>query len=660
MNFTSSWFQLTLFILLLLGLERPVCAQAQFAYSADAEREFASALRLFRGGNYRESAKVLEGLTHAQPPNQRTTGAFVMLGKALDRMGEHERAEAVLRGFLARYMNSSYVDDGWYTLGTNLLAQEKYQEAATAFLHVIDHTSDSTLQANSERFFDLLGNEQLQTQDLQQLLNVQQSSRVQLLVRAKLAERYFKSGDLTRARAIIEQDSVQIGDQRYRDRIERLRTLLRGRSSVTVGVLLPLLKNESANPIKMVADDVLAGIEFAVNEFRQDSSVTAIVTLDTRDTERDPLKARFVMSQFVADPGVAVVVGPLFSAEALAVAPMAEESELPMITPTATANGIAATGAYVFQANPDGMRRGIAMARYAVIDRGFTLLAVVTPGDSSVRSIAEAFASEATHLGASIVAFEVYDQNKKDLRDNLMQLRQSTRTLEPRVSFADLDTAQIASIIAAGATPTMVDSLLMNRGSVGVRRLFGEGGVRLADSLGLPVVKYDSLAESLESPLEAIQAIFVPIVSPDFIGVVGSQLAYFNIRTVILGNGEWEDLAQLDANKRYVDGVEFLTDTYIDPALPSYGEFVNGFTEKQKRLPTKYTLYGYDVMKLILEQILRGATTRRDLARSFAAVERFRGIHSLITFRHARVNPHLHVLQYHAGELRKRADISGE
>jgi ABC-type branched-subunit amino acid transport system substrate-binding protein len=150
---------------------------------------------------------------------------------------------------------------------------------------------------------------------------------------------------------------------------------------------------------------------------------------------------------------------------------------------------------------------------------------------------------------------------------------------------------------------------------------------------------------------------YLPIGSSTAIGILSSQLAYYTFKTQVLGGGDWYNPVELDANRRYTDGVIFDSDTYADAADSSYLKFFDSFYQKTGTRPTKNTLLGYDSAKLLLSAIASGAATRQQIASALREVKDFNGLHSKISFTRDRVNSALNVLRYKGGEVKKLDDI---
>lgn len=240
------------------------------------------------------------------------------------------------------------------------------------------------------------------------------------------------------------------------------------------------------------------------------------------------------------------------------------------------------------------------MARYAVQQLGLTSFAILAPAEPMGKALAESFSTEVKSLGGLIVVSVSYEKGASDLSEQFLAIRW------------------------AGLLP---------------------------DSQAIVPNDYSA-------PVTSIQGIFVPISDAEEINIVAPQLTYFNIKAQLLGTAEWYDPEHLDAQKRYLNGTIFISDSYSDRGDPAYAEFDASFFSEKKKHPSKYTLLGYDTMQLILEQMKSGATTRERLTEGLSRVTGFPGIHSKVSFTNARVNSELIVLKYLNGEIVKVTGVS--
>jgi hypothetical protein len=230
---------------------------------------------------------------------------------------------------------------------------------------------------------------------------------------------------------------------------------------------------------------------------------------------------------------------------------------------------------------------------------------------------------------------------------------------EPLLAFGGtLKRSDVMKFMNLGIPLRRLDSLMSAGTTIEAKMLLGPEARVILDSLQIPV-EYDlTRIDSLEYPVTSIDGIYVPISSPAEIGVVSSQIVYFHFQTQLLGSGEWGNIAELDANKRYCDGVIFESDTFIDEESESYAGFVSGFTREFGKPPGRNVLYGVDAARLLVESIRGGAGTRAALALSLAETREFRGLRSQIGFSYRRVNSWLTILQFAEDRLQRLEEIS--
>jgi len=590
-----------IFTVIIFGMVISSCpAQEEFGYSQEAEVVFSQGIELFSKGNYAEALPLFDSLIALKPIHQRTTAAYIMAGKALYQLHNFQESARILGNLVKTFGETHYADDAHYTLALDYMMLQWYDGAALQFLRSIEGTDDLHLSEKATALFESLAEERLNVQDLRALTPKLKANDVRDLVRLKLAEKYYLQGDSRESVAVLDEIPKKEVPGRYDSRISTLRMNLGKSGSVKIGVVLPLMKSAKGGSIQSMAEEMLDGVNFALNEHKSNAEFHPAVSIEVKDTGYDTLTALNAVRDLSESKDVVAIIGPVFSNITAACAPAANRAAVPLITPTAIATGIANIGPYIFQANPDYEIRGRAMAHYAVLNLGFKTLAVLSSEEPMGRAMAESFVREARRLGAAVVARESYAKGASDLRDQITAIKKA----------------------------------------------------------GLQSGDQKNLTGSTERPVTSIEGIFIPVSDAEEIGVIASQITYFNIKTQLLGGGEWYDIVQLEANKRYVNGVIFASDSYLDPGDPVYSAFEKKFTSGLGKQPSKYTLFGYDTMSLLLTLIEEGENTRTKLSAALSSVEGFPGIHSKITLSRRRVNSEMHILKYLNGEITKLHDIA--
>lgn len=190
---------------------------------------------------------------------------------------------------------------------------------------------------------------------------------------------------------------------RYYDTATEIRDLAQDRYNLQmeakkevfqIGVLLPM--SSSALRFTRAAFE---GIRIAVDEFNDRGGRSARLVFE--DSGIEPRKARSATRRLIERARPDVIVGPLFSEEAIAVAEVAEEAGIPLLVPLATDDAVAEGHKMVFQANPTYAMRGRLMARRVVRKHRYSRVGVVADSTSYAGRMAKGFVREARTLGAS-------------------------------------------------------------------------------------------------------------------------------------------------------------------------------------------------------------------------------------------------------------------
>ncbi len=654
-----------IFVVLLLGICAPgISGQERFRYSDDAERIFKEGVELFTAGKHLAAVSAFERVTNIPTLNQRTTASVIMKARSLLALDENLEASRTLKAFLASYSWSSYVPDAEYLLGVTGVRIGRYDDAMLSLRSAwrkMGVNDPSRLSGAVERLMDQLIEKYTSMSALHGYRAQSTTRKEREYFWLKIAEMEFRGGNVAAAGIAADSLDLRYAGHPYSARLQSIRHGVAERSMVKIGALMPLMKNSEPSAVREIGNDVHEGVQLAFEEYQADPSRRVKVTLEVRDTERDPALASRYAQELTADQDVIGIIGPVFSQTTFAAIGLANARGVPLITPTANANGIAASGAYIFQANPDYENRGRAMARYAVTKRGFKTFAVLAPSDGHGKPMAEAFSEEAINLGATVLTMEWYQRGASDLSQQLADIRRAAlmAAVEPMISFAGkLHQGDLVKLIQLGVSRRTLDSLTERSSVVPASALLGPNARRLIDSLEINVLVTEPRADSLEYPATGIDGVYLPITSPEEIGVVASQLVYFNIKALMLGSGEWNSIAELDANKRYCRGVVFESDSYMNTSQSLFVQFADRYYARFKKRPGRNAVYGYDSARLVLNLIGEGASTREALARSLEATKDFVGAHSRIGFLQRRVNSWLHILQYENDTLQLLDEVN--
>ena len=575
-----------------------------------------------------------------------------MGAKAFYELKDYRESIRLLKKLIEIYPQSTYIDDAYYTLALDYFRTGSYRDAASECILIIQTSHNEKLLTRSEKLVEMLTSSYLTLPELQLLQSDAKSDVMKSLITIRIADKLIRMGDIAEAVEMLRKITLLPSSIKYVGDALALLEQIENRG-MKIGVVLPLMLKAKSPLTRAMGMEFLEGIRLAIDEYNQ--KVPLKVSLEIRDTERDPSIAARIVENLCNDEKVIAIIGPISSSEVFTCDSIANDQGVPLITPTATANGIAATGPFIFQANPDYDTRGRDAAVFAYKTLGARSFAVLAPTDVVGKQLAKSFIDEVNSLGGEMIDVEWYVAGSTDIRTELMDMRRKgLEKLEvPTIDFsAKMRQSEFNKFIEWGVNQHVLDSLTERGLTAPVTLLFGDRGQWIADSLKIKThvehMKYDSLGLAVRT----IDAVFMPIASSEEIPVVSAQIKYFNIQAQILGTGDWNDIATLDQNRQYTDGVIFFADFYPDLASEIYHTFeANYKSANSNKIPGANAMFGYDVAKMILQTISEGKTKRKDIAEALAKVEGFEGLHSQISLSKNRVNTYLCVLQYKGRQI---------
>jgi len=197
---------------------------------------------------------------------------------------------------------------------------------------------------------------------------------------------------------------------------------------VKVGLIAPLSGEYAATTGQPAVD----AAQLALDEVNEAGGLEVAgkrytVILVTADNEGNPETAVSAAQRLINQEGVAAIIGPLFSSNAIPVAAVAEKAGIPMISPTSTNPQTTAGKQYAFRATFVDDFQGLALARFTLDELGVQQAAVLYDvANAYNRGLAEAYRQALEASGGQVVALETYttDQNQ-DFSQQLARIQAS-------------------------------------------------------------------------------------------------------------------------------------------------------------------------------------------------------------------------------------------
>jgi branched-chain amino acid transport system substrate-binding protein len=167
------------------------------------------------------------------------------------------------------------------------------------------------------------------------------------------------------------------------------------------------------------------GIEMAFDETNKAGGIKGKkINLIALDNEGKAEQAAAVVTRLLKQDKVVAILGEVASSRSLAAAPIAQESKIPMITPSSTNPKVTQVGDYIFRVCFIDPFQGTVMAKFASENLKAKKVAILrdVKSDYSV-GLADFFAETFKKLGGEIVSDQSYQSGEIDFKGQLTDIR---------------------------------------------------------------------------------------------------------------------------------------------------------------------------------------------------------------------------------------------
>jgi branched-chain amino acid transport system substrate-binding protein len=171
------------------------------------------------------------------------------------------------------------------------------------------------------------------------------------------------------------------------------------------------------------------GVRFAVNEQNARGGVKGrVVEVKTLDDQGKPEEAAVAATRLASQDRVAVILGENASSRSLAMAPIADTYQVPMVSPSSTNPRVTKDGGkvrpFVFRVCFIDPFQGTVMARFARDDLKIERVAVLRDvGNDYSVGLADFFIGKFKELGGAVVGDESYKAGDQDFKAQLTAIR---------------------------------------------------------------------------------------------------------------------------------------------------------------------------------------------------------------------------------------------
>lgn len=214
-------------------------------------------------------------------------------------------------------------------------------------------------------------------------------------------------------------------------------------STASVAALFPMTGMYSS-----MGGDAKQGAKLAMQNLKGQLPVLQLNYIDTQSTVNGAIKA----FDEVLQQAYLGVIGDFYTAAMLALAPLAEKAQIPLITPSATNDQITQGKTFVFRTTYTDQAQAEAMAFFAYKTLNAKTAAILQDKTSAYSmGLSQTFQSAYEKLGGKVVAIHSYTQNTYSYLTQLNQINKR----RPEVLYVPGFAQQAGTIILEGRSLDM-------------------------------------------------------------------------------------------------------------------------------------------------------------------------------------------------------------
>ncbi|MCF0224466.1 MAG: ABC transporter substrate-binding protein [Fibrobacter sp.] len=567
----------------------PLIFAAAFATTLFAQDEISKAKDFIKNGNCAEAINTLQKVYKSSFGKSSGEAAAVMMTECYLRDHKRDDAKAITSRFLEYYVKSDYRERVELADAILTVEQGNPYDGVEEMLRILAYSKNPAARTRTKDVViqvlaaSLLNADQLQAlvekypvdKEVIGWIQLQIGRECQNAKRYKAARYWYKK--VTGAENISENlvETAQKG-------LESLEGI--GAGTPTVLVLAPL-----SGDYAEFGAEAIQGVLLAYEQ----AGLEGKVNIRTADSRADAAQALSRVQQAINQDSVIAIIGPIMSAPAATVAAWlgANFHHIPMLTPTATDDGIAKMGPNIFQVNVTMDYLAQSIADFATRCLDIREFGIMSPIGDYGAAVSRSFTQAVERRGADVVAYRNYEEGRPDYKTEFDLLRD--------VRFKQLN-----------------------------RRLNIKRG---ASDLNAPNSKLKK-DEEVDFP-----GLLIASSTPGAAGLMAGQSGFYKITGTLLGTSGWYGRDLLTTGKNLVEGAYFSVPALDMGDKATFDKFAGSFKERWGAEPSEDKVSGlsYDAANIVFQSMNSPEGITKTLNKS----KEYKGVYGDIKFkRGANVN----------------------
>jgi branched-chain amino acid transport system substrate-binding protein len=397
------------------------------------DNDFNKAVQLYNSKDFEQALNIFNKITNNINFNSKTTISLLFKGKCLLHLDSLKEAETVLLKFIELYPTSNYGDEARLTLSKVYYEEKNYNNSFKELMNLIITSNSIFYEKYAKATGEKIAENYLLSSDVRKIYDTLAEPKVKPYLLLVLAKVNLGEGDNNAAQHYLQEltqtypDAEEVGEAfslsqkiKYEDLTLDQNTVntIANTSNITtslIGVILPLNGEKVNQGTASTASEILEGIKYAVFEYNSLNNKKIGIVIRNTGLEKEKIDS--IKDEFENLPMIKAVIGPLFSNEVRIAINEFKDTDIPIISPTATDTGLTSINENFFQANPPFSLRGKVMADYIYYVENKRRLAVLNAVDGYSPLLASTFNEEFKKIGGEIFASKSYKSGSFSLKE---------------------------------------------------------------------------------------------------------------------------------------------------------------------------------------------------------------------------------------------------
>ncbi len=364
-------------------------------------QSFENGVRLYMEEDFEKAVEVFAALQDDR--------SALFAGKSAFALSDYKEAETYLKRASAS-SNPSISQEADYTLAMVYYSLGEYHLALPLLYQLSESHSNTGVQLFAERFYHQITEYLTGSQRIELLHQIDSSE-----IRFDLYRRGVDILPFQELEQVGKELLAMTSSRSVRDQIERALAIRSSTQSddhhypevpdgtiYNIGVILPVFPVD--DPDYEIPRNLYLGIVLAADEFNSRNRNRKIRIRFKNTHERNDSTVEAIES-LISEQASDAIIGPLFSEQAAAAAPISDKHQVPLFIPLANSTRLSNEFDYSYQINPSPEAHARVMADFANEVLGYQRLGIIAESGTQGSQFARTFQRRSEQHGAEITRF---------------------------------------------------------------------------------------------------------------------------------------------------------------------------------------------------------------------------------------------------------------